>query len=212
MTGTETAVAPAPGTAFGPDFAGFHDLGRALDLAAGLAAVLDGLDPRMAAPDGVALLPVTMSVPDARELPHPFAARDGLMLVRFPRPSQVAGQGRGLVGVRAAALAAVRIGLLSGLLDLAAHRLAGRRFAGVRLIDQQLVVGAVADVLTELDLAAAAEVGAAQHERLTEAGWTVARFFGAEGYLADHPARSLYLSALAADVWLPRPPDVGEGR
>lgn len=222
MTGTETVSAPAPtsGAAFGPDFAGFYDLGRALDLAGGLAAVLDGLDPRTAAPDGVALLPVGMSVPDARVLPHPFAARDGLILVRLPRSSEMSGQGRGLVGVRAAALAAVRIGLLSGLLDLAAHRLAGRRFAGTRLIDQQLVVGAVADVLTELDLAAAADVdgdtaadvAAAQHERLTEAGWTVARFFGAEGYLADHPARSLHLSALAADVWLPRPPDAGQGR
>ena len=190
---------------------GLHDVGRTLDLAGGLAAVLDGLDPRTVAPDGVALLPLAMSVPDARVLPHPFAARDGLMLVRFPE----AGQGRGLTGARAAALAALRIGLLSGLLDRAAHRLAGRRFAGTRLIDQQLVAGAVADVLTELDLAVAtavdtpAEVAAAQHERLTEAGWTVARFFGAEGYLADHPARSLYLSALAADVWLPRPPERG---
>jgi hypothetical protein len=211
MTGTATA--------FDPDLARLHELGRALDLAAGLAAMLDGLDPRTAAPDGVALLPVSTPVPDARILPHPFAARDGLMLVRFPRPSGASGQGRGLTGPRAAALAAVRIGLLSGLLDAAAHRLAGRTFAGTRLIDQQLVVGAVADVLTELDLAAAArldadtaaEVAAAQHERLTEAGWTVARFFGAEGYLADHPVRSLYLSALAADVWLPRPSDAGEG-
>ena len=216
MTGT--------GTAFAPELARLHDLGRALDLAAGLAAVLDGLDPRTAAPDGVALLPLTTPVPDAHVLPHPFAARDGLMLVRFPRSSEEPGQVRGLIGARATALAAVRIGLLSGLLDAAAHRLAGRRFAGTRLIDQQLVVGAVADVLTELDLAAAtrintdnaadtaAEIAAAQHERLTEAGWTVARFFGAEGYLADHPARSLYLSALAADVWLPRPPDAEGGR
>lgn len=209
MTGTDTA--------FGPDLARCNDLGRALDLAGGLAAVLDGLDPRTAAPDGVALLPVGTPVFGARVLPHPFADRDGLMLVRFSGES---GQGRGLVGQRVAALAALRIGLLSGLLDLAAHRLAGRRFAGTRLIDQQLVVGAVADVLTELDLAAAAgidagttaDVAAAQHERLTEAGWTVTRFFGAEGYLTDRPARTLYLSALAADVWLPRPPDAGEGR
>lgn len=211
MTGTTTA--------FDPDLARLHELGRALDLAAGLAAVLDGLDPRTAAPDGMALLPVGTPAPHAHTLPHPFAARDGLMLVRFPRPSGARGQDRGLTGPRAAALAAVRIGLLSGLLDAAAHRLAGRTFAGTRLIDQQLVVGAVADVLTELDLAAAArldpataaEVAAAQHERLTEAGWTVARFFGAEGYLADHPVRSLYLSALAADVWLPRPSDAAEG-
>jgi hypothetical protein len=209
----------ATATAFAPDLACLHELGRGLDLAAGLAAVLDGLDPRTAAPDGVALLPVSTPVPDARILPHPFAARDGLMLVRFPHSSGASGQGRGLTGPRAAALAAVRVGLLDGLLDAAAHRLAGRTFAGTRLIDQQLVVGAVADVLTELDLAAAArldadtaaEVAAAQHERLTEAGWTVARFFGAEGYLADHPVRSLYLSALAADVWLPRPENAGEG-
>ena len=157
--------------------------------------------------------------PTPEEMQARVLHRDGLMLVRFPHPAGASGQDRGLTGPRAAALAALRIGLLSGLLDTAAHRLAGRTFAGTRLIDQQLVVGAVADVLTELDLAAAArldagpaaEVAAAQHERLTEAGWTVARFFGAEGYLAGHPVRSLYLSALAADVWLPRPSPVAEG-
>ncbi|MBX7266516.1 hypothetical protein KIF24_11045 [Micromonospora sp. Llam7] len=120
----------------------------------------------------------------------------------------------------------MRIGVLTSLLHLAVERLAGRTFRGVPLIEQQLVVGAVADVVTELELSAAAlddtrdghdggdtappvEVAACWHERLTEAGWTVARLLGAEGYLATHPARSLYVSTLVADVWVPRPTAAG---
>lgn len=80
----------------------------------------------------------------------------------------------------------------------------------VPLTELQLVQGATADVVTVLHTAAAArpdtapEAVAALHEQLTDAGWTVARFFGAEGYLATHPARALHLSALTADVWVPR--------
>ncbi|MFD1046228.1 acyl-CoA dehydrogenase family protein, partial [Kibdelosporangium lantanae] len=96
---------------------------------------------------------------------------------------------------------------LARMLDLAVERLSGRTFAGVPLIDQQLVAGAVADVVTDLELLRAAhyEKSAADlHERVTEAGWTVTRMFGAEGYVADHPVRALYVSALVADIWIPR--------
>jgi hypothetical protein len=193
----------------GPD--GYRALGREAGLAAGLAAVLEGLDPATAAPAGVAVLPSVDVPPGARVVPHALAAREGLTLVRFP-PSGATRTGTGLDDRRAAALAAVRLGVLAGLLDAAVDRLAGRRYGGVALIEQQLVVGAVADVVIELESAAAtlcdddppAEVVAAQHERLTAAGWTVTRFFGAEGYLADHPVRSLYVSTLVADVWVRR--------
>jgi hypothetical protein len=191
----------------------YRDLGQSLDLAAGLAAVLDGLDPEAVAPEGLAVLPTVGLPAGACVLPHALAARDGLSVVRFPRRPGGAGYGRGLTGSRAAALAAVRLGVLSRMLDMAVWRLAGRRFGGVLLIDKQLVIGAVADVVTDLELSAAAsvdddtaaEIAAAQHERLTEVGWMVARFFGAEGYIADHPVRALYVSTLIADVWVPRP-------
>ncbi|MDG4830661.1 acyl-CoA dehydrogenase family protein [Solwaraspora sp. WMMD1047] len=209
--------------------AGYRDLGRDHGLAAGLAAVLDGLDPVVVAPQRVAVLPADELPAGAQVLPHPLAARDGLALVRFPAAAgRDRTSGTGLRGRPALALAAVRIGVLSGLLHLAVQRLAGRAFRGVPLIDQQLVVGAVADVVAELEFSAAAlddsagpsageggdprpsvEVAAGWHERLTEAGWNVSRLLGAEGYLATHPARSLFVSALVADVWLPRPTVAG---
>ncbi|WP_344588875.1 acyl-CoA dehydrogenase family protein, partial [Kitasatospora paracochleata] len=162
--------------------------------------------------------PAAAAVP----VPHPFAAFEGLALVRFPHSTG----GPGLTGGRAAALESVRIGLLSHLLDLAVDRLKERRFGGVPLIDHQLVSAAVADAVIEIELAVAgvsagASAGAAagaaagsvaddgsagsvraRHERLTGAGWTVTRLFGAAGYLTDHPVRALHLSALAADLWL----------
>lgn len=152
------------------------------------------------------MLPLSAVPDDARVVPHVFADREGLALVRWA----AAGPGRGLPPERAAALAAVRCGVLEGLLDTAVNRMAARSFAGVPLTELQLVQGATADVVTVLHTAAATrpdtapEAVAALHEQLTDAGWTVARFFGAEGYLATHPARVLHLSALTADVWVPR--------
>ncbi len=190
----------------------YFELGRDRGLAAGLAAVLDGLDPAAAAPGGVAVLP---SRPRARRrahvLPHAVAAREGLTVVRFDQERRRVRPGPGLTGQRGAALAAVRLGVLARLLDQAVERLAGRRFGGVPLIDQQLVAGTVADAAILIELSAALDLAgapaaalAAQHERLTDAGWAVTRLFGAQGYLADHPARALYASTLVADLWLGR--------
>jgi hypothetical protein len=190
----------------------YADLGRDHGLAAGLAAVLDGLDPAASAPNRLAVLPAAASLPaGAHVLPNALAARDGLAVVRFEAAGAPAGTGRGLTGRRAAALAAVRLGVLSRLLDQAVTRLAGRHFGGVPLIEQQLVAGTVADVVAGIELWTAlhlddapADVTAAQHERLTDADWAVTRLFGAEGYIADHPVRSLYMSTLVADVWVAR--------
>lgn len=196
-----------------------RDLGREHGLAAGLAAALAGLDPEREAPGSVTVLPAATLPADISVLPHPLAALEGLALVRFPSIPAGAERARGLTGTRAAALAAVRIGVLDRLLDLAVERLSGRRFGGLPLIDRQLVAGAVADVAVEIELAeagadpdAAAEVGWDGHERLTEAGWTVARFFGAEGFTTGHPARALHLSALVADLWVARPAAAEETR
>ncbi|MEU0128142.1 acyl-CoA dehydrogenase family protein [Streptomyces sp. NPDC006289] len=193
-----------------------RDIGRDGGLAAGLAAVLEGLDPAAEAPGGAAVLPAAAvgagGAGSAEVLPHPFAALEGLAVVRFG--GSVAGPG--LTGRRAARLAAVRAGLLSRMLDTAVERLTDRRFGGIPLIDHQLVGGSVADVVTEIAVTSAApESDSAEavwdrHERLTEAGWVTTRLFGAEGYITDHPVRALYMSALAADLWLARP-DVPEG-
>ncbi|MFJ6215526.1 acyl-CoA dehydrogenase family protein [Streptomyces sp. NPDC092296] len=211
----------------------YRELGREGGLAAGLGAVLAGLDVAGVAPGGVAVLPTAVlagqvgagqveagqveagqvEAGQVEVLPHPFAGLEGLSLVRFAARSAGAGTGAGLTGRYAAALAAVRIGVLSRMVDAAVARLEARRFGGLPLIERQLVGGALADVVTEIEVAAAAaahgdmpaEAAWAQHERLTEAGWATTRLFGAEGYLIDHPVRSLHLSALTADLWLPRP-------
>ncbi len=192
-----------------------RDLGREQGLAVGLAAALAGLDPAREAPGGVAVLPAAHLPEGISVLPHPLAAREGLALVRFPPPRPGAEQAPGLTGTRAAALAAVRIGVLDRLLDAAIERLRVRRFGGQPIIDRQLVSGTVADVAVEIELAVAAAAAAeadtpaeltwSGHERLTEAGWSVARLFGAEGFTAAHPARALHLSALVADLWVAQP-------
>jgi len=194
-----------------------RDLGREQGLAAGLAAVLAGLDPAREAPGGVTVLPAAALPEGISVLPHPLAALEGLALVRFTG-TVGAERPHGLTGTRAAALAAVRIGVLDRLLDIAVERLRGRRFGGQPLIDRQFIAGAVADVAVEIELAGAAaatdaatEAAWSGHERLTEAGWTVARLFGAEGFTTVHPARSLHLSALVADLWVAGPVAEGEG-
>lgn len=203
MTGASTAQTESAGAGTPAEL---RRLGRESGLAAGLATVLSGLDPRTVAPGGRAVLPLSAVPVDAHVLPHVFADREKVALVRLA----TAGPGGGLPPERAAALAAVRCGILERLLDAAVHRMAARSFAGTPLTDQQLVQGAMADVVTVLHMAdatrpdTAPEAVAALHEQLTDAGWVVARFFGAEGYLATHPVRALHLSALAADVWVPR--------
>jgi Acyl-CoA dehydrogenase, C-terminal domain len=176
-------------------------------LAPGLADVLAGLDIVATAPGGVAVVPLSQVPDGAQVVPNDLAAREGLALVRIP-----GADGPGLVGRRAAALAEVRLAVLRQMLELAVARLAGRSFAGVPLIEQQLVIGALADVVTGAELASSLADDApavARHEWLTEAGWTVTKFFGAEGYIADHPVRSLYVSTLVADVWIARVPESG---
>jgi hypothetical protein len=185
----------------------YRELTRSAGLAAGLAAVLDGIAPAIATPRGLAILPTGQVPAEATVLFHPFAAREGLVLVRMPDRG-----GSGLPARHCAALAAVRSELLAGMLALAVRRLSERTFAGTPLIGQQLVVGQIADVVAGLEvldealLAVDGDTGPATlvalHEQLGELGWQVIQFFGAEGYIADHPVRALHLSALVADVWV----------
>ncbi len=192
----------------GADLAQCRRLGRDGGLAACLGAVLDGLDPAAAGLQGLAAVPSAALPANSRTVPHRLAAGEGISLLRAGR----VGAGRGLTGRRAAALAAVRIGVLERMLDLAVSHLSGRTFGASPIIEQQLVLGAVADVAAQIEALAAAPAGDdlapaaawARHERLTAAGWTVLQLFGACGYVADHPARSLHVSTLVADVWIGR--------
>jgi hypothetical protein len=83
---------------------------------------------------------------------------------------------------------------------------------GEPTIRKQLVLGTVADLVTAAEairryLTVAGEVAAAvvdAHDRLTVLGWEAAKLFGASGYLVDGPARSAYVSRLAANCWIAR--------
>src|SRR5262245_38911446 len=108
MTGI--AVDAATTAPAGPD-AGWdrlRDLGRDHGLVAGLAAVLDGLDPALAAPHRLAVLPAGRLPAGARLVANDLAAREGLSLVRFGGTDTPSGIG--LTGHRVDALAAVRVG------------------------------------------------------------------------------------------------------
>lgn len=193
----------------------YRYLGRDHGLAVGLAAVLDGLDPATAGHRGLAAVPSVGRPAGGKLVPHRLAAREGISLLWFAGHAAAepgCDSGSGLTGRRALALAAVRIGLLCRMLDLAVEHLSTRTFGGSPIIGQQLVAGAIADVVTEIEALSAAPVDDrispaaawARHERLTAAGWTVSQMFAAAGFIADHPARALHVSALVADVWVGR--------
>lgn len=191
-----------------PDLDECRELGREHGLEAGLAAVLDGLDPETVGHRGLVAVPSADRPAHARPVPNHLATLEGISLLRYPGPAS----GSGLTGRRLLALAAVRIGVLGRMLALAADHLAARTFGGSPIIGQQLVVGALADVVTELEALSAAPTddaitpaaGWARHERLTASGWSVLQMFAAAGYIADHPARALHVSTLVADVWISR--------
>ncbi|MCG7525528.1 acyl-CoA dehydrogenase family protein [Streptomyces sp. OfavH-34-F] len=195
-----------------PDVSVCRELGHRKGLAAGLAAVLEGLPLHQAAPGGLVAVPRRTAPADGVPVPLPLVHLEDIEVLRIAGPV-----GSGLTGTRAAALAAVRLGVLSNLLELAVERLSRREFAGAPILERQLVTGEIADLVTETEeLTAALEraddgtppaVSAAWHARLDELGWRVAMFFGAEGYITDHPARAVHVSALLADVCVARPVD-----
>ena len=211
-----TAVAPAV-----PDLEALAELGSRQGLAAGLGAVLAAVDLPSAAPAGFAAVPTDLVRTDpawagAVVVPHGIVEAERVTVLRLP-PSPAgprAGFGPGLVGERSAALAAVRLGVLTAMLGQAVRHLAGRTAAGTPLIDKQLVSGAVANLFAEAEeIRAGLEASvrppgresaapAAAHDRLSELGWELTALFGASGYLRDHPARSLYVSETVANIWI----------
>lgn len=195
-----------------PDVSACRELGHREGLAAGLAAVLDSLPLNEAAPRGLVAVPRWSGPPGAEPVPLPLVGSEGIEVLRIEGPA-----GPGLTGTHAAALAAVRLGVLTRLLELAVEHLSRREFARTPIIERQLVTGEIADLLTETEeLTAALEraddsvpvsVSAAWHTRLDGLGWRVAMFFGAEGYITGHPARSVHVCALVANVCVAQPQD-----
>ena len=111
----------------------------------------------------------------------------------------------------AARLAAVRLGLVRRLAERAVGHLSGRVVGGEPAVRKQLVLGTLADLVTEAEamrrrLMVAGDVPAGvadAHERLTVLGWEAAKLLGASGYLVDGPARGVYVSRLVANCWVP---------
>lgn len=176
-------------------------------LASGLGAALTHIEVRSNAPKGFAALPESSVEPDMERIGHTVAAREGIALVRVP--------GTGGTGSPSAALdlslAAVRLGVVRRMLRLAVERLTGRMSGGSPLMHLQLLQGQVADIaaeaaelsagLSRLDETVSPMVREDIHARVHDMSLRVTGFFGAEGYIADHPARVHHVSALVANVW-----------
>ena len=180
-------------------------IAHAQGLAAGLGAALGGVDAD-AAPGLVAALPAARVAPGAAVIPHRMADLEG---ISFVRPSARAGLSTEERVALAARLGAVRLGMVRSLVERAVGHLSGRVVGGEPTIRKQLVLGTVADLLTETEairrlLTVAGSVSTAvadAHERLTVLGWEAAKLFGASGYLVDGPARGVYVSRLVANCW-----------
>ena len=114
-------------------------------------------------------------------------------------------------GVWELGLVWLRLGVSEGLLDACVRYLAGREAGDTTVLSQQMVKGAVADVLIEQlevhavltgDAADTAEV-AHLHTQLTAADRALLRLFGASGFLADGPGAIAYRSELLAEAYTP---------
>jgi hypothetical protein len=181
-------------------------IAREAGLAAGLAAALSGTEVTAVAPGSYAAVPASDVPAGAEVRTHSLADREGIVFLACPgeRPADdytLTEVGR--------LLAAVRIGTVRRLLDEAVRYLSERTVDGDPLIRKQLITGTVADVAAELEMARAyvsnplaPEALADLHTKLDDLDWQVAQLFGAAGYVADHPVRALYVSALVANTWI----------
>lgn len=182
-------------------------------LSAGLTRALSDLDDAdlmAAAAGGFAAVPLARVREGARVVEHGLAATEGVAVldVRLP-PGLVrlrhAGDRPQVVGSR---LAAVRIGLVRGLLD---HLPAGPPEPS-SLGRYRSTLREVGDVVTVLESLRRQLAGMARcpsrpavaqaHARLTRLDWQVARLFRPDGYRPDHPVRVLFLGELVASTWV----------
>jgi Acyl-CoA dehydrogenase, C-terminal domain len=177
-------------------------------LAAGLALALSGTDVTAAAPGRYAAVRAA-DVPDGAAVrAHSLAGTEDIVFVECPGERPHATHSLVELG---RLIAAVRLGLVRRTLDLAVEHLSERTAAGEPLIRKQLVTGAVADVIAGVELLREyarchrdpVAVGDL-HTQIDDLGWQTAKLFGAVGYIADHPVRALYVSALVANTWIAR--------
>ena len=175
-------------------------------LAAGLAAALSNVDSQASAPGRYAAVPADTVPSRAPVRTHSLAEREDIVFLECP------GEGEAYdlveIGTR---LAGVRLGVVRRLLDQAVEHLESRIVGEEPLLRKQLVTGSVADTMAEVELLRAyaetqhaPDAVADLHDRLDALGWEVLKLFGAAGYMADHPARALYVSALVANSWVDR--------
>ncbi|HEY4023719.1 MAG TPA: acyl-CoA dehydrogenase family protein [Pseudonocardiaceae bacterium] len=181
-------------------------VGRAGGLAAGLAIALSGVDAKAAAPGPVAAIPAADVRSGDTVVANRLATVEGVSFVRTGHPGADGDLG---VAIR---LGAVRLGLVEAMLELAIAHLGERTSGEEPLLRKQLVLGSIADITAGMEAlrryldTTALMPGALAvqdiHEQITELGWQVTKFFGASGYIADHPVRCLYVSALVANAWV----------
>lgn len=177
-------------------------------LAAGLARVLSGVEVTAVAPGRYAAVPGSTAPAGAPVRTHSLAAREDIVFLECPGDRPTGGPDLVEVGRQ---YAAVRLGLVRRLLDQAVEHLSDRFVGDEPLIRKQLVTGAVADVMAEVELLRAYSQSQQDpdavgdlHAQLDDLGWQVLKLFGAAGYMADHPAVALYVSALVANTWIDR--------
>lgn len=177
-------------------------------LAAGLSAALAGTEVSATAPGRYAAVPARDVPAGAATYPHSLADREDIAFVECPgeRPAGTLG----LVEL-GRMIAAVRLGVVRRLLDEAVEHLSGRVVGDEPLVRKQLIVGAVADIIAEVELLRAyansqqdPDALGDVHTKIDDLGWEVLKLFGAAGYIADHPGRALYVSALVANTWVDR--------
>jgi hypothetical protein len=101
----------------------------------------------------------------------------------------------------------LRLGLSEGLLDACVRHLDNRACGDSTVLRQQMVRGAVADVLIEQLEVHAVLTGvdapdlAHLHRQVTVADRALLRLLGASGYLADGAGETAYLSEVAAEAY-----------
>jgi hypothetical protein len=182
-------------------------------LAAGLSQALTGTDVAGAAPGRFVAIPIGRVRPGMEVVPHSLAAAEGVSIVRTGASRPTGAAQRGSLGLL---LAAARLGVTRRLADAAIAHLSARTSGGEPLVRKQLVAGSIADILIGVEslrryLETAREAPSQRstvdiHDAIDKLDWSVAMLFGASGYIADHPARALYVSALVANIWISREP------
>ncbi|MBY8888950.1 acyl-CoA dehydrogenase [Streptomyces sp. PTM05] len=177
--------------------------------ATALALVLRDVDIAAAAPGAVVGVPEGWPVAgEAVDVPL-ATGWNSLAFVRLPKDRPADADACAAVVPR---LARARIGLLRRTLDEAVAHLSARTSVGEPLLYKQLILGSVADTVTELQtlrrhadgllLRPRPASAAYLHARIDRLDWRVCMLFGASGYITDHPATALYLSDLVANTWV----------